>query len=379
MEIKMKVNPPISILSKVMGLGMLWGKPLVDSALSHSTQPFQQHNIILPRLDEKYYSWTQYGIFFPVLDEPFRYLNIVILLGTPSALAFDATEDDQQSPREHASVFSSTANTAQPLLKAYVIPDETHIQNDGHLLQFGKEITISGALPHIEVHGEYNQLKFHFFLHISNQVSWFIKTPVYDHFSLLSQYHGHIEYNQQRIEQKGLCSYEYARAVGLHSLIQTKISDQYKIPIDFFTHQIINIDEQTQIILTQANLINTPAVVSMHVRRLNQNNEVYQQVTFKVIAHHLDEFSSPSGEKMRLPKNFSWQALDEQGNEFFEIFATADAPFHYGRGRGYVSSFQYNGHFHQQKIKGRGYMEYINVEDQKSFIDDLEEITEVEI
>jgi hypothetical protein len=374
----MKVNPPISILSKVMGLGMLWGKPLVDSAIAHSTQPFQQHNIILPRLDEKYYSWTQYGIFFPVLDEPFRYLNIVILLGTPGALAFDGTNDEQQSPREQASVFSSTANVAQPLLKAYVIPHETHIQNDGQLLQFGKEITISGALPHIEVYGEYDQLKFHFFLHISNQVSWYIKTPVYDHFSLLSQYHGRIEYQKQCIEQKGLCSYEYARAVGLHSLIQTRISDQYKIPIDFFTHHILNIDDQTQIVLIQANLINTPAVVSMYVRRLNQANEVYQHVNFKVIAHHLDDFSSPNGEKMRLPKNFSWQAFDEDGNEFFEIFATVDAPFHYGRGRGYVNSFQYNGHFQQKAIQGHGYMEYINVEDQKSFIDDMDELVETE-
>ncbi|MDQ8934505.1 DUF6670 family protein [Acinetobacter rudis] len=374
----MKVNPPISILSKVMGLGMLWGKPLVDSAIAHSTQPFQQHNIILPRLNEKYYSWTQYSIFFPDLDEPFRYLNIVILLGTPGALAFDSDNEEHQSPREQASVFSSTANIAQPLLKAYVIPEETHIQNDGHLLQFGKEITISGALPHIEVYGEYEELKFHFFLHISDQVSWYIKTPVYDHFSLLSQYHGRIEYQKQCIEQKGLCSYEYARAVGIHSLIQTRISDQYKIPIDFFTHHIINIDDQTQIVLIQANLINTPAMICMYVRRLHQDNEVYQHVNFKVIAHHLDDYSSPKGEKMRLPKNFSWQAFDQNGNEFFEIFATADAPFHFGRGRGYVNSFQYNGHFNQQPILGRGYMEYINVEDQKSFIDDPNELVETE-
>lgn len=374
----MKVNPPISILSKVMGLGMLWGKPLVDSAIAHSTQPFQQHNIILPRLNEKYYSWTQYSIFFPDLDEPFRYLNIVILLGTPGALAFDSDNEEHQSPREQASVFSSTANITQPLLKAYVIPEETHIQNDGHLLQFGKEITISGALPHIEVYGEYEELKFHFFLHISDQVSWYIKTPVYDHFSLLSQYHGRIEYQKQCIEQKGLCSYEYARAVGIHSLIQTRISDQYKIPIDFFTHHIINIDDQTQIVLIQANLINTPAMICMYVRRLHQDNEVYQHVNFKVIAHHLDDYSSPKGEKMRLPKNFSWQAFDQNGNEFFEIFATADAPFHFGRGRGYVNSFQYNGHFNQQPILGRGYMEYINVEDQKSFIDDPNELVETE-
>lgn len=359
-----------------MGLGMLLGKPLVDSATTSSTQPFQQHDIILPRLNEKFYSWTQYSIFFPDLPEPHHYLNIIILLGTPSALAFDQESDTNTLPRENASVFSTTAATEQALLKAYIVPDETLINQDGELLQFGEEIKISGALPHISVRGEYHGLKFDLILHISNQVSWLVKTPVYDYFSLLSQYHGSIEYQQQRIEHSGLCSYEYARAVGLHSLIQTPIQDSYKIPIDFFTHQIINLNENTQILLTQANLINTPAVVSMHVRHLDQPNQVFHQVQFKVIAHYLDEFSAPNGAKMRLPKNFTWHALDENGEECFEIFANVDATFHYGRGRGYVSSFQYNGHFQKQAIAGRGYMEYINIEDQRSFSEEYEDLDE---
>lgn len=368
----MKINPPISILSKMMGIGMLWGKSLLDNAVEYSTLPFQQHDIILPRLDEKYYSWTHYGIFFPDLAEPFRYLNIVILLGTPTSLAFDPEleHQDHTLPRQQASVFSSTAATTHTLLKAYVIPDETQIQADGRLLQFGQEIKISGTLPHIEIEGQFNSLKFHFNLNVSNQVSWLIKTPVFDHFSLLAQYQGCIEFEQQQIEQQGLCSYEYARSVSLHSLIAAPIHDSYKIPIDFYTHQIINLDQQTQILLTQANLLNTPAVVSMHIRRLDQANQVYQQVKFKVLAHYIDEFSSPTGEKMRLPKNFTWQAFDEHGKEFFEIFARVNAAFHYGRGRGYASSFEYTGHFHQQPIQGQGYLEYINIEDQSSFGDE---------
>lgn len=375
----MKANPPLSILSKMMGIGMLWGKSLVDSATEYSTQPFQQHDIILPRLNEKYYSWTHYGIFFPDLAEPFRYFNIVILLGTPTSLAFnpELESQDQTLPRQQASVFSSTAATEHALLKAYIIPDDTEIQADGQLLQFGQEIKISGALPHIEIEGAYDALKFHFTLEVSNQVSWLIKTPVFDHFSLLAQYQGHIEYEQQCIEQQGLCSYEYARSVSLHSLIAAPINDSYKIPIDFYTHQIINLDNNTQILLTQANLLNTPTVVCMHIRHLDQANEVYQQVKFKVIAHYVDEFLSPSGEKMRLPKNFTWHAFDEQGEEFFELFAAVNSPFRYGRGRGYVSSFEYTGHFHQQPIQGQGYLEYINIEDQNSFVDEYIEETEI--
>ncbi|TCM67271.1 hypothetical protein EC844_10940 [Acinetobacter calcoaceticus] len=368
----MKTSPPVSILSKIIGQSLLWGKPFLDTAHQYSTLAFQQHDIILPRVEEKYYSWTHYGIFFPALPEPHRYLNIMLLLGTPSALAFDHDDMITQHPRQTATLFSSTAAVKQPLLKAYLIPKDTQIQEDGQHLQFGTELTIHGEFPNIQVRGEYAELKFDFQLKISDQVSWFLKTPVYDHFSLLAQYQGQIESNGQRFDNQGLCTYEYARAVGLHSVVKMPIEDQYKIPLDFFTYQIINLDDNTQILLTKVDLLNKPAITTLHIRHLNQGTEVYQNLKFKVIAHHLDDFVAPNGDKMRLPKIFTWQAFDINGHEFFEIYANVDSPFHYGHGRGYVSSYRFSGKYLDEDISGRGYMEYINIEDQNSFIDDEE-------
>ena len=79
----------LSVISKFLGHSLLNLKPLLDSSVQNSVLTFLDDDIIRPRLNEQYYSWTHYGIFIPNLPEPHRYLNITLLLGTPSALAFD--------------------------------------------------------------------------------------------------------------------------------------------------------------------------------------------------------------------------------------------------------------------------------------------------
>ncbi len=368
----MKISPPVSILSKIIGQGLLWAKPFLDSADAHSTSAFEHQDIILPRIDEKFYSWTHYGIFFPALPEPHRYLNIMILLGTPSALAFDQDDLVEHPPRQTATLFSGTA-AVQPLLKAYLIPQDTEIDPDGDYLKFAQELEIRGAFPDIAISGQYDALKFNFQLTLTEHVSWFFKSPVYDHFSVLAQYQGQIESQGQCLDSSGLCTYEYARAAGLHSLLQQRIDDYYKIPLDFFSYQIINLNPSTQILLLKVDLLNKPAVTTLYVRQLEHEAQVFHQVEFKVIAHHLDDYVAPNGDKMRLPKVFSWQAFDAEGKPFFDIYATVDTPYQYGYGRGYVNSYRYSGSYLGEEITGQGYMEYINIEDQSLFIDDTEE------
>ena len=49
-------------------------------------------------------------MFFPLLPEPHRYLNIMILIGTPGALAFDHDDIITGNPRKPLLSFQ-----AQPL------------------------------------------------------------------------------------------------------------------------------------------------------------------------------------------------------------------------------------------------------------------------
>lgn len=365
-----KQLPKIFIGSKVLGQSLLLAQGALDQAEKYSTLPFTQSHIIRPRVDEKYYSWTHYGIFFPLLPEPHRYLNIMILLGTPGALAFDHDDIINEDPRKTATFFSSTAAVEQALLKAYIIPKDTKIDKDGSLIELGKEISIQGKFPKIHINGHYDGLDFDFDIDVTSHVSWFIKTPIYDHFSLLAKFKGFLSYQAKRIESEGLCTYEYARAVGPHSFIKKLLPDAYKLPLDFFTYQIINLNETTQLLLTKADIAGQTVVYSLHIRYLDQPAEIYTDVSFDIISHQVDDYISPTGEKMRLPKYFSWIARNENKQIILNIQAEIDCPLRYGHGRGYASGYKFTGNYFGNEVQGRGYIEYIDVENQNAFQDE---------
>ncbi|MBJ9441029.1 hypothetical protein I5555_01025 [Acinetobacter baumannii] len=365
-----KQLPKISITSKALAKSLLLAQGVLDQAKKYSTLPFTQTHIIRPRIDEKYYSWTHYGIFFPLLPEPHRYLNIMILIGTPGALAFDHDDIITGNPRKTATFFSSTAALEQALLKAYIIPEDTKINKDGALIELSQEILIQGKFPHIHINGHYDGFDFDFDIDITSHVSWFIKTPIYDHFSLLAKFKGFLNYQAKRIETQGLCTYEYARAVGPHSITNKLIPDAYKLPLDFFTYQIINLNEATQLLLTKADIAGQTAAYTLHIRHLEQPAEIYTDVSFDIISHQVDDFVSPSGQKMRLPKYFSWIARNDAKQIILNIQAEIDCPFRYGHGRGYASSYIFTGHYFGNEVQGRGYIEYIDIENPQAFEDE---------
>ncbi|ADI90062.1 DUF6670 family protein [Acinetobacter oleivorans] len=365
-----KQLPKISIGSKLLGQSLLLAQSVIDKAEKYSTLPFSQPHIIQPRVDEKYYSWTHYGIFFPLLPEPHRYLNIMILLGTPGALAFDHDDIIHEDPRKTATFFSSTAAVEKALLKAYIIPKDTKINKDGSLIELGQEISIQGKFPKIHINGHYEGLDFDFDIDVTSHVSWFIKTPIYDHFSLLAKFKGFLSYQAERIESEGLCTYEYARAVGAHSIANKLIPEAYKLPLDFFTYQIINLNETTQLLLTKADIAGQTAAYTLHIRSLDRPAEVYTDVSFDIISHQVDDYISPTGQKMRLPKFFSWIARNEAKQIILNIQAEIDCPLRYGHGRGYASSYIFTGNYFGNEVQGRGYIEYIDVENQQTFEDE---------
>jgi hypothetical protein len=364
-----KILPKFSFLSKFSGKTLLLGQALLDQAVKYSTIPFTASNMIHPRVEDKFYSWTHYGIFFPLLPEPHRYLNIMIFIGTPGVLAFDHDAITQGDPRKSATFFSSTAAIEQHLLKAYIIPQETHISAQDNLIALGTEVTISGQLPNIHLKGQYYGLNFEFDLDVSNHASWFVKSPIYDHFSLLSRFKGKLDYQGQSTLAEGLCTYEYARAVGPYNLSNTLLAEQHKIPLTFFTYQIINLDKTTQLLLTKVDVLGKPAAYTLHIRHTDQSAEIYTQVEFKVISHDIDDYVAPDGHKMRLPRLFSWTAYNDDDQKILDITAEIDSPYRYGHGRGYASAYNFTGQYYDTPVDGRGYIEYIDMADQKSFDD----------
>lgn len=356
------MNKP-SFLSRSIGKSLLNLKSLIDSAEDYSVIPFEHESIIRPRLNEKFFSWTHYGIFIPNLPEPHRYLNIMIFLGTPSALAFDHDDliSKKKSPRRTATFFSSTAATQGSLLQAYDFDDECTISENGDVIQLGNDVKITGKLPNIHLEGNYLGLAFNFKLDVTHHVSWFLKNSIYDHLSLLSRIEGTLNDGQHVYKIQDLCTYEYARSVGMHSVYSSLVPREHKIPLDFFTYQIINVDSFTQILLTKADILGEAAAYTVHIRYLDHPAEVYTDVELVVLSYQDEPKLSPYGEEMKIPKKFQWiaRANDE---EILNITATCDAAFQYGHGRGYATSYQYEGILKSLNIEGIGYMEYVNVQ-----------------
>lgn len=367
-----KQLPPISLTSKILGKGLILAQSKLNQAVKYSTLPFTEADIICPRTQDKFYTWTHYGIFFPLLPEPHYYLNIMILLGTPGALAFDHDNITLGNPRKTATLLSSTAALDQYLLKAYIIPKETHIQENGQIIELGQEISIQGKLPNIHVKGCYHGLKFAFDLNISHHVSWFIKTFAYDHFSLLSTFKGQLEYQGKITQAQGLCTYEYARSIGPHGIIQKLLPAPYKIPLDFFTYQIINLNETTQLLLTKANILGEPITYTLHIRHTDQASEIYTDVKFEILSYQAHNSITPNGKKMRLPQLFCWIVNDTHQQEILNIVAEIDSPFRYGLGIGYASAYSFSGVYRNNSVQGRGYIEYIDVENQNAFKKNIE-------
>ena len=100
------------------------------------------------------------------------------------------------------------------------MPETANIQEDGTLIELGEEVSIQGTLPNIQLKGAYHGLSFEFDLDVTDQISWFIKTPIYDHFSLLARFKGQLEYKGIKTPAEGLCTYEYARATGAHGVVK---------------------------------------------------------------------------------------------------------------------------------------------------------------
>jgi hypothetical protein len=84
----------------------------------------------------------------------------------------------------------------------------------------------------------------------TDKVAHFANVPgLYRHWSLLARYRGHIDYRHHRDEVEGLCTFEYATGVGVHSV---KSNTRLKLPAKFFTYQVLNLDDMTQALFVQS-------------------------------------------------------------------------------------------------------------------------------
>lgn len=354
------VNPPLSLTQKIMARAGGAALRALDRATPMSQRPFDQPELMRPRLDSRRYGFVHYGVFFPSLPEPHRYLNVMTLIGMTGTVILDNDYLVKGNPRHTATLLTSTAAEGAHHYRAYDTDHECEFAEDGSHLRFGQELTISGQHPEHRVQLRYAEIEFDVTVTATDTVSYFVRNFVYDHLSLLAHYRGTLKYRGQVTEVSGLCTFEYATASIPQMLRSTPLPPALKLPIDFFTYQIINLDETTQLLLTRVTLGGRSAFTGMHVRSTDGTAEIHtEDVHFEVTEHQADVAVAPDGHRMRLPARLSWR-VGKGADAVLELHGVVDSPWRYGHGKGYVSHYRFSGNFRGQPVTGRGYIEYVD-------------------
>ncbi|MFJ2666429.1 DUF6670 family protein [Nocardia fluminea] len=341
--------------------------PRIDSRVLDSTRPFKTPEIMRPHAESRRWAWTHYGVFLPELPGPHRYLNTMTLIGATGALAFDNDYLAADDARDTATVLSSTAADGQHHYRAYDTGRDCSFADDGSRLDWGSDLSITGAYPYFHVRGQYDDFDVSLDIRATDQVSWFVRTPFYDHLSLFATATGTLNDKTGAVAiEQTLCTFEYARCISPQSLTAQVLPTQRKLPVDFFTYQIVNLDSSTQVLLTEVRAAGAVACRLVYVRCLDGTTRVYDDVAMTVVSYQPKPLVDPLGRPMRVPQHLRWQVRDETGAEILTFDAEVDSPLRYGHGRGYVGAYTYRGTWQGRHwVTGSGYMEWIDCESGK--------------
>jgi len=350
-----RINDRFYALALTRGLGRL------DDHHAATAQPFSSPEIMRPEHTSRTYAWAHYGLFIPSLAEPHRYLNAMIMVGNNGTICFDNDHHIGRDARRTSSVLSSTAHHRTHHFRVYDVDRDCHFEPDGSSLVWADDLTIHADHPTYRFEGSFEQYSFAVEATVTPQATWFVRAPIYDHVSLLAECSGWIEDREGRREFRELGSVEYARCAGIQSLMRRPLREQHKVPVDFFTYQIINLGQDVQILLADVSIAGTPMNRLVAIRRASGGSELFDDVTFEVTRYRDRPRFDELGRAMRMPEAFRWRALDRGGVEVLSLSATADpSAMHAGNGRGYVGTFAFSGALRGDPIAGIGYLEWID-------------------
>lgn len=335
--------------------------PRIDQRISASKMPFSAPGILRPEVNSRRWASTHYGVFVPELPAPHRYLNTMTLIGATGSICFDNDYLSSSDARRTATVLSSTAAPGHRHYRAYDTHADCAFDEDGSALTWGDDLTLTANFPSFTVDAQYPQFAATLTITATHAASWFVRSMVCDHLSLLATCTGVIEDATGTTDIAGLCTVEYARYMSPQALTSRPLPGALKLPLDFFTYQIVNLDETTQLLLTDVRAAGVTACRLAHIRSLDGANTVYEDVTMSVTRYRGAPAIDELGRPMRVPQQIHW-IVRENGRAVVEFTADVDSELRYGHGRGYAGAYSYTGAWLNRPIAGSGYLEWIDCE-----------------
>lgn len=318
-------------------------------------QPFDPATPIGP--PSGHHTWVHYGVMVPGLPDPHRTFGIMAIVGTPGVAVFANDHAITTTPSDTAYLVSATAAMRGGAFRAYSIAGECEFAPDGSRIRFGDDLLISGRYPVFDVRRTHPDADVALRLRATDKVTWFadLRGGLYQHWSLLCTYDGTVG----GMPAAGLCTFEYARGAGLHSL---PLRGTPNIPATFFSYHVLNVDDRTQVLFGEARLAGgIPVIQAAYVRGLDDYGSEYTDASLTVLRHEAEPRETPDGRRMRLPSALTVAARDAAGAGVFTLDGETNGDWAYGLGAGFVGSYEYSGTFRGRNVSGTAYMEYVDL------------------
>lgn len=304
---------------------------------------------------------THYGIMIPDLPEPYRYLSYASVIGDVGAKITKVCPTlCAHTPANTATLVHGTAlSDAKEAYRIYSIQDQLQFQQSPFRIDFAEDSSLYEQDGTYRLVSNLEDLKVDLTLTPTDALTWFAHSQIYQHFSVLMRYTGTITQQGHTVEVSGLCTLEHWKAIAVSMLPERFLSRHLILPLNSFTYQVINLDDESQLVLAFVGAFGQPAYTAVSYRHVDGTSIQYDDAFFEVVALKTESMMTPDGHAMEVPQSFRW-VVHHQGEKVLELLAVVDTPYCYGLAAGYVSSYQWTGEFKGLKAEGRGYLEFID-------------------
>ncbi|MFC4373759.1 DUF6670 family protein [Nocardia halotolerans] len=300
---------------------------------------------------------AHYGIMIPDLPAPHHFMANMTVVGFTGFRAWDVDHARQGRARDTSTVGHGTAATDHDPFSAHGAED-SEFAPDGSSLRFGPDYTITGTYPNFRLRSVRPGFETDLEITATGDVTWFTKRPYYTHLALLSRYRGTITHEGNSTDVAGLCSFEYGKGNAPTMVRDKPLPAKLKVPFDFFTYHVLNLDADTQLLLVGTGTgTDTPlAMLAFERTAGGGSRRLGTSVRFEVTEFRDQPFVCPDGETMFMPASFRWTIRDGS-QTITTLDGSVDTQWLYA-GVNVVAGYTYTATHEGRQISGRGYLEY---------------------
>ena len=289
------------------------------------------------------------ALILPNLPAPLHYLNFISLIGQPRIPICYNASAIRTTAIDTATVLLSTSLATVGHLKSYSAKEQCQFEIDRY--QFLDVDSIQADFPNYYFNRNNEelgcQLKVSGCSDIENHSA--LQWGIADYWYVRCQCEGEINYKKQNYQIQASGILKHSRAIHLPF-----------IAFHFFTYQVIQVNADLQIILTELrNQWNNIIFSRIEIQSYEQTVILYDHHVLFEVTHVYPKVQTPNGREMYLPRSFAWQ-YQQDGKVIFQLHAQSRGDYKFGLAAGYVGSFNYQLMWNNQNYEGSGYCEYID-------------------